>query len=154
MAEAPPTNVLTFVVRAYPTKAQHARFVDYLRHTRHLYNAALEERIDCYRKTRRTISNAEKSRGLTELRQSDPAYAAYPRRLQRWAINLVEAAYKGMFARHRKGERGRQIGFRVSVAACSGKPSGGIADPVHQPGQNSSRTSLPAIHICAWRMWS
>jgi putative transposase len=102
--------VRTFVVRAYPTKALHARFADYLAHTRQLYNAALEERIDCYRKTKRTISNAEQARELTELRR-DPEYAAYPRRLQRWAINLVEAAYRGMFARHKKGERGRQIGF-------------------------------------------
>jgi putative transposase len=104
-------QILTFKVRAYPTKAQHARLADYLTHTRQLYNAALEERIGCYQKTRRTISNAEQSRGLTELRQSDPAYAAYPRRMQRWAINLVEAAYQGMFTRHRNGERGRQIGF-------------------------------------------
>jgi hypothetical protein len=40
-----------------------------------------------------------------------PEFAAYPRRLQRWAINLVDAAFHGMFTRHRKGERGRQIGF-------------------------------------------
>jgi putative transposase len=97
-------------VRAYPTRRQHARLADYLTHTRQLYNAALEERIGCYQKTGRTISNAEQSRGLTELRQ-DPAFAIYPRRMQRWAINLVEAAYRGMFTRHRKGERGRQIGF-------------------------------------------
>lgn len=103
--------VLTYKVRAYPTKAQHARLADYLTHTRQLYNAALEERIDCYRKTGRSISNAEQSRGLTELRHDVPEYAAYPRRLQRWAINLVEAAYRGMFTRHRKGERGRSIGF-------------------------------------------
>lgn len=102
--------ILTFKVRAYPTKAQHARLSDFLRHTRQLYNAALEERIDCYKKTRRTITNAEQSRGLTELR-SDPEFAAYPRRMQRWTINLVETAYRGMFTRHRKGERGRQIGF-------------------------------------------
>jgi putative transposase len=103
--------ILTFKVRAAPTKRQHARLADYLDHTRHLYNAALEERIDCYQKTKRTVSNAEQARGLTELRRDVPEYAAYPRRLQRWAINLVEAAYRGMFTRHRNGERGRQIGF-------------------------------------------
>lgn len=102
--------MLTYVVRACPTRQQHARLADYLAHTRHLYNAALEERIGCYQKTGRTISNAEQSKGLTELRK-DAAFKAYPRRMQRWAINLVEAAYRGMFARHRKGERDRQIGF-------------------------------------------
>ena len=96
---------LTYLVRAYPTVRQHAMFAEYLHHTRHLYNAALEERIDCYRKTGRTISNAQQSKGLTELRQTAPEYARYPRRMQRWAINLVEAAYQGMFTRHRKGEK-------------------------------------------------
>jgi putative transposase len=100
----------TFVVRAYPTRAQHARLADYLAHTRHLYNAALEERIDCYRKTRRSIGNAEQARALTELRR-DPEFARYPRRMQRWAVNLVDAAYRGMFTRHKRGERGRAIGF-------------------------------------------
>ncbi len=95
---------LTYRVRAYPTRKQHAMFADYLEHTRQLYNAALEERIDCYRKTRRTITNNEQSRGLTALRE-DAGYARYPRRLQRWAINLVETAYKGMFARHRKSDK-------------------------------------------------
>jgi putative transposase len=84
--------IITHVVRAYPTQRQHAQFAGHLAHTRHLYNAALEERIDCYRKTGRTISNNEQAKSLTELRK-DEAFAAYPRRLQRWAINLVEAAW-------------------------------------------------------------
>lgn len=95
---------LTYKVLVAPTKKQHALFQDYLDHTRQLYNAALEERINCYQKTRRTITAVEQSRELTELRV-DPEYAKYPRRMQRWAINSVETAYKGMFSRHKKGEK-------------------------------------------------
>ncbi len=102
---------LTYRVRAYPTRKQHALFADYLEHTRQLYNAALEERIDCYRKTGRTIGNNEQAKGLTELRQ-DEWYARYPRRMQRWAIDLVEIAYKGMFTRHGKGEKIGRPRFR------------------------------------------
>ena len=83
---------LTWKIRAYPTKKQHALFAGYLDHTRQLYNAALQERVDCYRKTRRTISNNEQAKELTELR-ADPDYAIYPRRMQRWALNLVDTAY-------------------------------------------------------------
>jgi putative transposase len=155
----------TYVVRAYPTRSQHARFARCLRHTRELYNAALEERIGCYERLRERygqekirilsddkrlatlrrkygdaippellerrwkeiapevkrwlvktgkwieVSNAGQARGLTELRRDEPENAEYPRRLQRWAINLVDAAYKGMFTRHRQGARGKQIGF-------------------------------------------
>jgi putative transposase len=39
---------LTFKVRAYPTKKQHALLADYLDHTRQIYDAALQERRDCY----------------------------------------------------------------------------------------------------------
>lgn len=95
---------LTFRVRAYPTERQYALFADYLDHTRRLYNAALEERIDCYRKTKRTLSNNEQAKSLTVLRAT-PEYAVYPRRMQRWALNLVERAYKGMFSRHRNGDK-------------------------------------------------
>lgn len=96
---------LTYRVRAYPTRKQHALFADYLEHTRQLYNAALEERIDSYRKTKRTVTNGEQAKGLTELRRDVAAYAAYPRRMQRWAINLVETAYRGMFTRHKNGDK-------------------------------------------------
>lgn len=95
---------LTWRVRAYPTARQHRLLADYLDHTRQLYNACLQERLDCYRKTGRTINKYEQSRELTELRQ-DEAYARFPRRLQRWAVNLVDAAYLGMFTRHKKGEK-------------------------------------------------
>jgi Helix-turn-helix domain len=40
----------TYVICANPTQRQHAHFADHLGHTRHLYNAALEERNDCHRK--------------------------------------------------------------------------------------------------------
>lgn len=105
---------LTYVVRAYPTAKQHAMLADYLEHTRQLYNAALQERIDAYQKTGSTISNTQQSRELTELR-ADPDYSKYPRRLQRWAIDLVETAYKGMFTRHKKGEKLGHPRFRAAL---------------------------------------
>jgi putative transposase len=98
---------LTFKIRAYPTRKQHALFAGYLDHTRQLYNAALDERINCYRKTGQTLTAIHQSRELTELR-NDPDYAIYPRRMQRWAINLVDRAYLGMFTRHKKREK---LGF-------------------------------------------
>ncbi|WP_161993817.1 RNA-guided endonuclease InsQ/TnpB family protein [Muricoccus nepalensis] len=103
--------MLTHRVRAYPTKAQHARLADSLEHTRQIYNAALQERVDCYAKTGRTVGVYEQNRELTELRQ-DPAYARYARRMQCWALNLVDRAYKAMFTRHRKGKKLGRPRFR------------------------------------------
>jgi transposase len=41
----------TFRFKLKPTRAQHGHLREALEHSRQLYNAALEERIDCYRKT-------------------------------------------------------------------------------------------------------
>jgi len=44
-------QVLTYKYRLLPTRKQHAALQAILDSQRSLYNAALEERIDCYRKT-------------------------------------------------------------------------------------------------------
>jgi putative transposase len=41
----------TYKYRLFPTKRQHAALADILESQRQLYNAALESRIDYYRKT-------------------------------------------------------------------------------------------------------
>lgn len=112
MADQPVTSKhITFKVRAYPTRKQHARLQRYLNHTRDLYNAALEERISYYRVTGKSMSFAEQSRSLTEIRKEDPEAAAVWRRLQEYALLCLDRSYKGMFARHKKGDRGKRIGF-------------------------------------------
>jgi putative transposase len=99
---------LTFRVRACPTKRQHAMFADDLAHTQRLYNAALEERIHVYNQSTqrtgkgRTVNKYEQSRELTVLRREAPEYARVPRRMQRWTLNLLDAAYQGMFTRAKK----------------------------------------------------
>lgn len=102
---------LTYKVRTYPTRCQHAWFAECLDHTRDLYNAALAERIGCYEKTSRTITLGEQGKALTLLRQ-DAEYARFPRRLQKWTLNLVEAAYRSMFTRHNKGKKLGRPRFR------------------------------------------
>ncbi len=103
--------MLTYRVRTYPTRRQHAWLAECLDHTRDLYNAALAERIGCYEKTGRTITLGEQGKALTFLRQ-DAKYARFPRRLQKWTLNLVEAAYRAMFTRHNKGDKLGRPRFR------------------------------------------
>ena len=43
---------------------------------RQLYNAALEERIDCYRKTGRLLTFFDRCKALTQCRRDDPEVAA------------------------------------------------------------------------------
>ena len=91
--------ILTYRFRLLPTKRQHDAFADILEGQRRLYNAALEERIDAYRKFGITRSYIDQCKALTEWRQSDPEAAAHPVSLQRWTLKRLDEAYRGFFRR-------------------------------------------------------
>jgi putative transposase len=90
--------IRTYRFKLKPTRAQHNRLREALEHSRQLYNAALEERIDCYRKTGKGRSYMDQCKGLTELRR-DPAFAEFPVTMQRGALKQIDQAFKAFFAR-------------------------------------------------------
>ncbi|WP_435008063.1 RNA-guided endonuclease InsQ/TnpB family protein [Tundrisphaera lichenicola] len=92
------TVVLTYKYRLLPTKRQHAALADILESQRILYNAALEERIDCYRKTGKGRSFIDQCKGLTELR-AESDYRSVPVKLQRWTLKKLDVAYQAFFCR-------------------------------------------------------
>jgi putative transposase len=95
--------IRTFKFRLLPRRGQHRRLRDALGHTRDLYNAALEERIDCYRKTGATRSYVAQTLSLTELR-ADPAFAVFPTSLQYWPLKKLDHAFTAFFRRVKAGE--------------------------------------------------
>lgn len=92
------TQILTYKMRLLPSRGQHDKLRAALDHTRDLYNAALEERIDCYRKTGRGRSWQDQCKGLTELR-ADPAWTIYSATLQRWPLKRVDLAFAAFYRR-------------------------------------------------------
>jgi hypothetical protein len=58
--------ILTRCYRVLPTKRQHRALERLLEAQRQLYNAALEERIDAYRKIGITRTYMDQCRGLTD----------------------------------------------------------------------------------------
>jgi putative transposase len=98
VAETISTQVLTYKFRLLPSKGQHRRLRAALDHTRDLYNAALAERIDCYRKTGQARTRYDQNHALTELR-ADPEWATYPVSLQRWPLVQIDLAFKAFFRR-------------------------------------------------------
>jgi len=92
------TQFLTFKTRLLPSRGQHEKLRAALDHTRDLYNAALAERIDCYRKTGKARNWGDQSMALTELR-ADPAWAIFPTTLQRWPLKQVDLAFQAFFRR-------------------------------------------------------
>jgi putative transposase len=88
--------VRTFRFKLEPTKAQHNRLREALEHSRQLYNAALEERIDCYRKTGRGRSFIDQCAALTELRRDGSPWSVS---MQRGPLRAVDLAFRAFFKR-------------------------------------------------------
>jgi putative transposase len=100
--------ILTYKYRLLPTKRQHTELIYILEQQRQLYNAALEERIGCYKKTGKTRVLFEQQKALTEWRQSDVDARKLPANLQRWTLKRLDAAFNGFFGRLKvkKGKAG------------------------------------------------
>jgi len=79
-----------------------------LEHSRQIYNAALQERIECYKLTGKSLSFVEQSRHLTEARTL-PDVKAHLRTIQSDALERLDEAFKAFFKRCAK--RQGQAGF-------------------------------------------
>ena len=95
--------ILTYRYRLLPTKAQHRALEAILESQRQLYNAALEERIDAYRKAKVTRTYFDQTKALTEWRRDDPEASALPVGVQRATLKRLDEAYKAFFRRVKSG---------------------------------------------------
>jgi len=102
--------LLTYKYRLNPEARQHRALERILEQQRQLYNAALEERIECYRKTGKSLSDVDQSRSLTLIRADDPSFATVQRRIQRATLKRLERAYRAFFKRAKAGA-GAASGF-------------------------------------------
>jgi putative transposase len=98
--------ILTHRYRLQPLKSQHRALERLLHGQRELYNAALEERIDCYRKTGKARTYIDQCKGLTEWRREFPEWGELPANLQRWTLKRLDEAFQGFF-RRLKARRGK-----------------------------------------------
>lgn len=91
--------ILTYRYRLLPTKRQHRALAVLCENQRVLYNAALEERVDCYRKIGKSITYIDQCKSLTLCRRTLPEMAALPANLQRWTLKRLDDAFQGFFRR-------------------------------------------------------
>ena len=80
-------------------KAVWRRLERVLEAQRQLYNAALLERDDCYRKTGRSVTRFAQFRSLTDCRRDIPGMADVPVAIQRGTLQRLDEAFKGFFRR-------------------------------------------------------
>jgi len=100
---------LTYKYRLLPSKKQHQALAATCEAQRLLYNAALEERVDCYAKTGKGLNYIAQCNGLTQWRKSDLDAASTPLKLQRWTLKRLDDAYRAFFRRVRM--RNGKAGF-------------------------------------------
>ncbi len=111
--------------KLYPSQSQSERLLESLRLHQQLYNAALQERIDCYRKTGKSISYNDQQASLTQIRADHPEYKAIPVYITRMTLRRLDKAFKAFFERVKKGQapgfpRFRSLSRFSSFEMCGG----------------------------------
>ncbi len=77
---------LTMKYLLSPSRAKLRRLTELVDDQRLLYNAALEERIGCYRKTGKSLTYFDQTKALTECRRELPEMSGIPAQLQRGTL--------------------------------------------------------------------
>ncbi len=89
--------------KLYPNRAQQASLERLTDLHRMLYNAALEERIEAYRKAKVSISYADQCKSLTVIRAQDPAFLAVNAQSAQVTLKRLDLAFKAFFRRVKAG---------------------------------------------------
>ena len=102
--ESPTTTTRTHTRTAKLSKSGHVEVRDFLIKQRKLYNAGLEERIDCYQKTGNSIGPYDQYNSLTEIRADDPDCRNYSASVLRFSLNRLDKAFKNFLSGVKDGE--------------------------------------------------
>lgn len=127
--------ILSYRYRLLPTKAQHKRLADILESERRLYNSALAERIDAYRRSSlevdrglrakpMSIGYMDQTHSITVL-NNDPLtrdhFASIPAFVHHWTLKRLDDAYQAFF---------RRVKLKAPVAAnIARKPATSLGFP-------------------------
>ena len=97
--------IRTFTYTARMSAACHRNFDDFLENQRCLWNGALQERIDAYKKQGIGISYLDQQKSLTRIREEDEWFEKFHCSSQRTCLRRLEKAFKRFFDRVKKGEK-------------------------------------------------
>lgn len=94
-----------FKYRLYPTQPQLRDLDRTLMLCRSLYNAALQERREAYRKAGKTVGFYEQKRYLPEIRTELPEYKGVHSQVLQNVIERIDLAFQGFFRRVKAGQK-------------------------------------------------
>ena len=102
----------TYVYRLYPTSPQRDRLTAMLKDHCELYNAALQERRDAYRKAGVTVRGTQQITQLTAIRAARPDHAAWSFTSQQQTLRRLDKAFQAFFRRIKAGDKPGYPRFR------------------------------------------
>jgi putative transposase len=95
--------IRTYSYPLRPTKQQAQVLSAWIESCRYLYNVALEQRKDAYRKVRKSVSLYDQFRDLTELR-TEPEWKTISAEVLRSPLTRLDRAFKAFFRRVKNDE--------------------------------------------------
>ncbi len=90
--------------KLYPNAAQSARLEVWTRLHCELYNAALEERIDAWRKERKSISYFDQQNTLPEIKAARPEFIELGSHALQQTLRRLDLAFQSFFRRVKAGQ--------------------------------------------------
>ena len=91
--------------RLYPTASQIKAIRETLERLRVLYNAALQERRDAYRKQGVSVTRAQQEKSLTEIKRNESEYTNLHTHLMQDAVTRLDRAFQAFFRRVKAGQK-------------------------------------------------
>src|SRR5450755_1854393 len=92
------------VYRMYPSPSQDTALLDMLGMHQRLYNAALEQRIAAWQRTRTSIGFSKQCADLTELRTANDMYAGLNAQSSQVTLKRLDLAFQAFFRRVKSGD--------------------------------------------------
>lgn len=90
--------------RLYPRPAQFEALKAILRAHHQLYNAALQQRIEAWKRQRKCLGFADQCKELTELRRVDPDFRAVNAQSSQVTLKRIDLGFRHFFRRVRQGQ--------------------------------------------------
>jgi putative transposase len=96
-------QIRKYTFKLYPSSSQAERLLNIKRVHCDLYNAALQERIDAYRKAGLSIGYAAQCKSVTAIRAADACFASINAASQQVTLKRLDKAFKAFFTRVKSG---------------------------------------------------
>ena len=107
--------LLSFKYRLFPNRAQSAALADMLGALCDLYNAALQQRIEAYRRQGQTLRYADQAAELKAVRAADERLARFSFTTEQQVLRRLDKAFAAFFRRLKKGGKAGFPRFRAKT---------------------------------------